>query len=96
MLGLLVSAWYYIVRSLQRQYQLTQMKDDFISNMTHELKTPVTASSLALEVLAKNQKVSDDHDLQGLISVAKSEQDRMLNMMTAATSQSKGPRFEKS
>ena len=81
MLGLLVSAWYYIVRSLQRQYQLTQMKDDFISNMTHELKTPVTASSLALEVLAKNQKVSDDQNLQGLISVAKSEQDRMLNMI---------------
>lgn len=81
MLALLISAWYYIVRSLQRQYQLTQMKDDFISNMTHELKTPVTASSLALEVLAKNQKVSNDQDLQGLISVAKSEQDRMLNMI---------------
>ncbi len=81
MLALLISAWYYIVRSLQRQYQLTQMKDDFISNMTHELKTPVTASSLALEVLAKNEKVSGDQNLQGLIGVAKSEQGRMLNMI---------------
>jgi len=81
MLGLLVSAWYYIIRSLQRQYELTQMKDDFISNMTHELKTPVTASSLALEVLSKNEKVSGDQDLQGLLGVAKSEQERMLAMI---------------
>lgn len=81
MLGLLISAWYYIVRSLQRQYQLTQMKDDFISNMTHELKTPVTASSLALQVLAKNDKVKSDAGLDSLISVAQSEQQRMLVMI---------------
>lgn len=81
MLALLVSAWYYIVRSLQRQYQLTQMKDDFISNMTHELKTPVTASSLALEVIAKHDKVKTDNGLTDLIGVAKSEQERMLAMI---------------
>lgn len=81
MLLLFVGAWYYIVRSLQRQYQLTLMKDDFISNMTHELKTPVTASSLALEVIAKNDKVKSDTQLTGLIGIAKSEQERMLNMI---------------
>lgn len=81
MLGLFVGAWYYIVRSLQRQYQLTLMKDDFISNMTHELKTPVTASSLALEVIAKNDKVKSDTQLTSLIGIAKSEQQRMLGMI---------------
>ena len=81
MLVLLICAWYYIVRSLQRQYQLTQMKDDFISNMTHELKTPVTASSLALEVIAKHDQVKQDSGLTDLIGVAKSEQERMLAMI---------------
>lgn len=81
MLALFVGAWYYIVRSLQRQYQLTLMKDDFISNMTHELKTPVTASSLALEVIAKNEKVKSDTQLTSLIGIAKSEQNRMLGMI---------------
>lgn len=81
MLALFVGAWYYIVKSLQRQYQLTLMKDDFISNMTHELKTPVTASSLALEVIAKNDKVKSDTQLTSLIGIAKSEQERMLGMI---------------
>lgn len=81
MLLLFVGAWYYIVKSLQRQYQLTLMKDDFISNMTHELKTPVTASSLALEVIAKNDKVKSDTQLTNLIGIAKSEQERMLGMI---------------
>lgn len=81
MLGLFVGAWYYIVKSLQRQYQVTLMKDDFISNMTHELKTPVTASSLALEVIAKNDKVKGDKQLTSLIGVAKTEQERMLGMI---------------
>ena len=81
MLLLFVGAWFYIVRSLQRQYQLTLMKDDFISNMTHELKTPVTASSLALEVISKNDKVKEDTQLTNLIGIAKTEQERMLCMI---------------
>lgn len=81
MLLLFVGAWYYIVRSLQRQYELALMKDDFINNMTHELKTPVTASSLALEVIAKNDKVRDDTQLTNLIGIAKTEQERMLCMI---------------
>ncbi len=83
MLVLLISAWYYIVRSLQKQYRLAQIKDDFIGNMTHELKTPVTASSIALEVMRKNKKVKEDDKLKDLVGIAESEQKRILQIVNS-------------
>ncbi len=83
MLVLLLSAWYYIIRSLQKQYRLAQIKDDFIGNMTHELKTPVTASSLALEVMSKDQKVHEDPKLKDLLVVAQQEQKRILQIINS-------------
>jgi signal transduction histidine kinase len=83
MLVLLLSAWYYIIRSLQKQYRLAQIKDDFIGNMTHELKTPVTASSIALEVMAKNEKIDSDQKLKDLLGIAQDEQKRILQIVNS-------------
>lgn len=83
MLVLLLSAWYYIIRSLQKQYRLAQIKDDFIGNMTHELKTPVTASSIALEVMSKNEKIEEDQKLKDLLVIAQDEQKRILQIVNS-------------
>ena len=45
----------YFIRTLIQQQKLSEMKSDFISNMTHEFKTPVANISLALDTLEKQQ-----------------------------------------
>jgi two-component system, OmpR family, phosphate regulon sensor histidine kinase PhoR len=46
---------------LMRQRQISQIKTDFINNMTHEFKTPIATINLALDAM-KNPKVADDKE----------------------------------
>ncbi len=45
------AAFYYIWKNLRQQIQLNALRDEFVSNITHELKTPITTAGVALESL---------------------------------------------
>lgn len=51
-IGILVGAAWLTTRSIASQRQLLSMKTDFVSNVTHELKTPLTGIFLYAELLA--------------------------------------------
>ena len=68
-------------KNVRSQQRLMQIKSDFISNVTHELKTPVATVSVALEALKNFNALHDPQKTNEYLDIAKRELYR-LTLMT--------------
>ena len=59
--GIISVAFYVSLNQLNKQRQISEIKTDFINNMTHEFKTPIATINLALDAI-KNPKIIDDKE----------------------------------
>jgi len=73
-------AFYLMYRSMRAQRQLVQLKNDFISNITHELKTPVATVSVALEAVKNFQAKNNPQLTAEYLDIAQSELNRLSGM----------------
>src|ERR1035437_9742795 len=48
------------ILSIIRQKKLSAMKTDFINNMTHEFKTPITTIGIAADSISKDDVIKDE------------------------------------
>lgn len=74
---IIFAAFFITIRALLNQKKLSEIKSDFINNMTHEFKTPLATISLAVDAL-KNEKVMNDRTKMDYFSgIIKDENKRM-------------------
>lgn len=64
-------------RSLKSQLIVSRIKDEFISNISHELKTPVATVRLALETLGKHELNNSSVTVREYLRIAALETDRL-------------------
>jgi two-component system, OmpR family, phosphate regulon sensor histidine kinase PhoR len=77
----ITAAFIAMYRNLRAQQKLMEIKNDFISNVTHELKTPVATVSVALEALKNFNALGDPKRTVEYLDIAQSELNR-LTLMT--------------
>jgi len=71
----------YLVKSLFKEKKLAEIKNDFISNITHEFKTPLATISAAVEAIESFDRAIDQKKMKRYLSHAKVETDRLSGLV---------------
>lgn len=74
---IIIMAFALTIRTLLNQKKLSEIKSDFINNMTHELKTPLATISLAIDAIRNEKVMSKPEKIQYFSGIIKEENKRM-------------------
>ncbi|WP_299525723.1 sensor histidine kinase KdpD [Winogradskyella sp.] len=75
-----ISCLFYLLKIIKHQKQLAEVKNDLISNITHEFKTPIATIGVALESISSFNGIDDKEKTKKYINMS-SEQLNKLNIM---------------
>ncbi|MFB6455945.1 sensor histidine kinase [Chitinophaga sp. Hz27] len=81
LLVLTTMCFIYMLRTILKQKKLSEVKNDFINNMTHELKTPIATVSAAVEALQNFNALSDQRKTQTYLDISKQELQRLSDLV---------------
>ena len=71
------AAFWYLFRTVSRLRTIEEMKDDFVSNMTHELKTPISIAYSANDALLNYDTTNDPEKKKTYLSIAMKQLKRL-------------------
>lgn len=74
---IIFAAFFITIRALLNQKKLSEIKSDFINNMTHEFKTPLATISLAVDALKNEKVINNEEKMAYFTSMIKDENKRM-------------------
>ena len=80
-IGIILSAFIYSLNVIFRQKKLSEMKNDFINNMTHEFKTPIATISLATDSIMNDRIAGQKEKVGRFAKIIKQENSRMLGQV---------------
>ncbi len=74
---IIIAAFVLTIRTMLSQRKLSEIKSDFINNMTHEFKTPIATIQLASDALNNEKVLSDKKNILYYRNIIKEENRRM-------------------
>ncbi|MGB1043004.1 MAG: sensor histidine kinase [Tenacibaculum sp.] len=76
-IGIIIAAFSASLYQLIRQKKISEIKTDFINNMTHEFKTPIATINLALDAIKNPKIISDEDKVKRYVQMIRDENKRM-------------------
>src|SRR4029077_15543174 len=92
-LAIALGSW-LLVRDINRQIKLARQKSDFVSNVSHELKTPLTSIRMFSELLAEG-RVEDPDRQRSYLNIITAETARLTRLINNVLDFSRMERGEK-
>jgi two-component system phosphate regulon sensor histidine kinase PhoR len=77
----IIFCFYYAIRIILKQKALSDIKNDFINNMTHEFKTPLATVSLAVEALQDPELSNQDTFRNRYLGIIREENKRLVTQV---------------
>lgn len=77
LLWIIAVMFFISIRTIAKQRSLDMMKSEFINNMTHEIKTPISTIGLACELLQDDTVAQDQASRKNFIGIISDENQRM-------------------
>jgi len=81
LLAVLVFGFIFTIYSFLRQKKISEMKSDFVNNITHEFKTPIATISLASEMLLKPAVLASEAKTRKYAGIIYDENIRLRNQV---------------
>jgi len=80
-LMVLVFSFFFTIYFIIRQKKLSDIKADFVNNMTHEFKTPISTISITSEILVKEQVINSPDRVKRYAKIIFDENNRLRKMV---------------
>lgn len=77
LVGLTILSFIIMLRNLMHQRRLAEVKNEFVSNITHELKTPIATVGVAIEALKNFNALNDPQKTKEYLDISAAEVHRL-------------------
>ena len=81
LVSMVAGSFLIMIQTIFRQKKVSEVKNDFINNMTHEFKTPIATVSAAMEAMVSFDALKDREKTNRYIDISRKEMDRLAGLV---------------
>lgn len=77
----LITLFFIAIKALTKQKKANDVKTDFINNITHELKTPLTTLGISTKILERKDIRDNDENFNAIVNTISRQNNRLQNLI---------------